>query len=156
MSNEQQKGDICAQCDETIWRDGTCGCWPLISSYSRAQAIDDGVLVDLGIFTWRGERIIDWHRFKYPVAITSTAFSACCGPHALLAEAPAVEVALAVTALLRDFKAAVQSNSDSDRVHFSHQPQPYSENLPSVKLWAVCGPGDTAEPVLTIMLEGED
>jgi len=25
-----------------------------------------------------------------------------------------------------------------------------------VKLWSVCGPGDDAEPVITIMLEGED
>ena len=25
-----------------------------------------------------------------------------------------------------------------------------------VKLWAQCGPGDDARPVITIMLEGED
>ena len=26
----------------------------------------------------------------------------------------------------------------------------------TVKLWSLCGPGDNAEPVITIMLEGED
>lgn len=26
----------------------------------------------------------------------------------------------------------------------------------TVKLWALCGPGDDAAPVITIMLEGED
>jgi hypothetical protein len=25
-----------------------------------------------------------------------------------------------------------------------------------VKLWALCGPGDDARPVITLMLEGED
>ncbi len=26
----------------------------------------------------------------------------------------------------------------------------------TVKLWCMCGPGDDAKPVLTIMLDGED
>ena len=44
--------------------------------------------------------------------------------------------------------AAIQPLGGNDRLEFSIGDD--------VKLWAHVGPGDTAEPVLTVMLQGED
>ncbi len=59
--------------------------------------------------------------------------------------------------LLCMLRSVISKGTESDRVHFEvlvdvlgngrHEP---------VKLWALCGPGDDARPVITIMLEGED
>ena len=43
--------------------------------------------------------------------------------------------------------AAIRQARGTDRVTFAAL---------GANLWAQCGPGDTAEPVITIMLEGED
>lgn len=51
-----------------------------LSSYSRAQAISDGVLVDLAVFEFRGAPILEQLRFSYPVAMTCTAFGENTSP----------------------------------------------------------------------------
>jgi len=46
---------------------------------------------------------------------------------------------------------------DTDRCHFQMRVDTLDNGrCKTVKLWAPIGLGDTAEPVLTIMLEGED
>jgi hypothetical protein len=45
----------------------------------------------------------------------------------------------------------------SDRVHFQVLVDVNGHgHREVVKLWALCGPGDNAEPVVTIMLKDED
>jgi len=52
--------------------------------------------------------------------------------------------------------ASVKSRN-SDRVHFQLLVDvPGDGRRELVKLWALCGPGDDARPVITIMLEDED
>ena len=46
---------------------------------------------------------------------------------------------------------------DDDRVHFQVLVDVNGDgHHETVQLWALCGPGDDASPVLTVMLEGED
>jgi len=47
--------------------------------------------------------------------------------------------------------------ANSDRVHFQVLVHVHGDGLrETVSLWALCGPGDGAQPVITIMVEGED
>ena len=47
--------------------------------------------------------------------------------------------------------------SNTDRVYFQVLVDVQGDGRRElVKLWALCGPGDDARPVITIMLEGED
>jgi hypothetical protein len=52
----------------------------------------------------------------------------------------------------------IATNSDGDRVDFAvHIRNDNEERTPPlVSLYALCGPGDDAEPVVTVMLPHED
>ena len=103
-----------------------------IYSYSRKQAIEDGVLVDLSM---HGP---DFGIIR-PIAVTATAWSE-------LSAGRVEEEAL--IKLLASFRIELGKCAPGvDRTHFK---------VNGVALWALCGPGDDGEPVLTIMLEGED
>jgi len=113
----------------------------LIYSYTRAQALADGVLVDI---TERAKRA----GIKYPTACTAGVWSLIeCVPEnntdTLAGMVADVRLAEVLTAML----AAIRAAHGTDRVAF--------EAL-GAALWAQCGPGDTAAPVITIMREGED
>jgi len=113
--------------------------WPIISQYSRMRAIEDGVLVDLSITAKR-------FGFKYPVAITQGAYESILGTYE---KKESTEAAHKVTAglVLIALKNAIAGVGSTDRIEFGVQ---------GIDLWALCGPGDTAAPVITVMLEGED
>jgi hypothetical protein len=54
-------------------------------------------------------------------------------------------------------RAASGQARSSDRVHFQVLVDVHGDGRHEVvNLWALCGPGDDARPVITIMLEGED
>ena len=121
----------------------------VIHSYSRAQAIADGVLIDIS-------NVAAQSGFRFPVAITAAAFAECITltPHAENMGCDIVGRACDVLTCLR--LAIKLSPGYSDRVEFKvwcvrnrHQPE-------AVKLYSVCSPGDTLDPVITIMLPGED
>ncbi len=127
--------------------------WDLIYSYTRKQAIEDGVLVDL-----MQSDIADLVReagFRLPIAMTSAAYAATVKP--LDQELPAgQDVRGRLWDVLNVLRATICGcPAGADRLHFqvlvwnglAHE---------EVRLWALCGPGDAAEPVLTLMLEGED
>lgn len=147
--------------EEDLQADQPCG--PMIFSYTRVQAIDDGVLVDL---TADGETKLLVHEagFKLPVAMTATAFhdtvlagttenesgefifpSGQSGKGRLWDVLMVLRMSIGKLPPGEDrvtFKVAVDTNGDG-----KHK---------TVKLWALIGPGDDGEAVLTIMLEGED
>ncbi len=124
---------------------------PVISEYSRAQAIEDGTLVDVSE-TAREAGI------KYPVALTRAVW------------AEYVEVPEGVEGqdergrlwdLLWMYRAHARGSLRPMRlgpsamlytllVRNDHKPPR------RVTLKAICGPGDTAEPVITILLPEED
>lgn len=121
----------------------------VIHSYSRAQAIADGALVDLTPLAREAG-------FRFPVAITSAAHAACVSltPAAEESGCDAIGRAWDLLTCLR--LAVKMLPRQADRVEFEcwcvqgrARPEP-------VRLWALVGPGDDLAPVITVMVEGED
>ncbi|MBN2584982.1 MAG: hypothetical protein JXL80_18115 [Planctomycetes bacterium] len=122
----------------------------VVFSYSRAQAIEDGVLVDLA-----QEPLVTLCRqagFRLPIAMTATAWAECVGSEPL-PQGQSVNGRL--WDVLNVLRTAIHANELTDRVHFKVRVW-NGVRFDTVQMWCQCGPGDTAEPVLTIMLEGED
>ncbi|GIW88288.1 MAG: hypothetical protein KatS3mg108_2612 [Isosphaeraceae bacterium] len=113
----------------------------LIHAYSREQAIADGVLVDIS-------KTAREAGFVFPVAVTCGVWAECvCGQ----------DEAGRLRDLLVTLRLAIRQAGDGHRVDFSVRVRSDdSPELPSVRLYAVCGPGDDGEPVVTIMLPHED
>ncbi len=116
-----------------------------IYSYSRAQAIEDGVLVDV-------TEIAQQVGFRFPVAITVALYERLC---------PSIhDVGQEYHGRLWDvlWMAALKARlpgSSTDTINFivtQQEADPRSGDLRDVdiRLWAVCSPGDEREPVVTI------
>jgi hypothetical protein len=138
-----------------------------IFSYTRAQAIADGVLVDLTSATDdKGQRLCPQAGFKVAVAITRTAWAQTIeagGSWRPDGEGEVLELkgGQSLTGRLWDLlcmlRVASRKAANSDRVHFQVLVDVHGDGRrETVSLWALCGPGDDAQPVITIMLEGED
>ena len=118
----------------------------IIFSYSRAQALEDGVLADISSLAKEAG-------FKYPVAVTQ-------GVYSILDDARVVGQSFEGRCwdMLTIFRYAIKKqNSSPDTVYFAplFLSQEADEPKP-VQMWAKCGAGDDYNPVITIMLEGED
>jgi hypothetical protein len=120
--------------------------WPVISSYSRAQAIADKVLIDVTDFA----RTIG---LRYPVALTAAVWKAHVDiPHD--AEGRADNNGLSdILMALRSF---AKEGATKDTLLFTATMHNYWYPTEPVNLKAVCGPGDTPDPVITIMFPEED
>jgi hypothetical protein len=120
----------------------------ILSRYSRAQAIADGTLIDVSARAREAG-------IRYPVALTSAVWGACVRvPEGTLYQDEAGRL-WDLLCLLR----AAARRADSDRVEFTARVVRRGDAActPSpVRLWALCGPGDNGEPVVTVMLDGED
>lgn len=123
-----------------------------ISTYSRRQAIEDGVLVDLmqpgtvGLVREAG--------FKFPVAMTAGAFAATVAR--IGEELPAgQDLQGRLWDVLWMLKCAIRRAGSTDRLSFQVRVS-NGRRHEVVRLWSACGPGDADEPVITIMLEDED
>ena len=113
----------------------------LIYSYSRAQAIEDGVLVDV---SERAKRA----GIRYPTACTHGVWALIdCVPASDTDTLAGIVRDVRAEEVLRVMLAAIRQAHGTDRVAFEALGE---------RLYAVCGPGDTSAPVITIMLEGED
>jgi hypothetical protein len=136
---------------------------PVISSYSRAQSIADGNLVDLS-------RVIEPCPFKYPVAITIAAWDATLaaggnwmpdGAGETMELPGGQDVPGRAHDMFCNLLLAIKTNArnglPADRIGFTTRidKRGNGRTVP-VELYAVCGPGDTPEPVITIMLTTED
>jgi hypothetical protein len=120
----------------------------VIFSYSRRQAIADGVLIDVTAPAKESG-------IRFPVALTAAAAWAKC-----VAVPPGVECqdeAGRLWDVLTMFRLAAR-RSEGDRLTFAVHVRDDNRGRtpPLVRLKAVCGPGDDAAPVLTIMLPDED
>jgi hypothetical protein len=138
-----------------------------IFGYSRAQAIADGVLVDLTSATdEKGVPLCAQAGFKVPVAITRAARAQTIeagGTWKTDGDSEVLELkgGQTLAGRLRDVLWMLRSASlragSTDRVHFRVAVDVEGDGRHDVvRLWALCGPGDDARPVITIMLEGED
>jgi hypothetical protein len=138
-----------------------------IYAYTRAQAIEDGVLVDLTTATDdQGQLLCQQAGFKVPVAITRAAWAKVIeagGAWKTDGDGEVLELkgGQSLTGRLLDLlwmmRTACGQSRDNDRVHFQVLVDVKGDgHQETVRLWALCGPGDQTEPVITVMLEGED
>jgi hypothetical protein len=138
-----------------------------IFSYSRAQAIADGVLIDLTTATDdKGQLLCSQAGFKVPVAITRTAWAQTIeaggswrpdGDGEVLVLKGGQSLTGRLWDLLWMLRVASRKAANSDRVHFQVLVDVHGDSCREmVNLWALCGPGDDVQPVITIMVEGED
>ena len=120
----------------------------VISTYSRAQALEDGGLVDVS-------QLAREAGFRIPVAVSRAVFAVLDPGEGLAAEGQSFQGrAWDLLAILR---LAARSARHSSEVRFSplfvlepgRSPEPLA-------LRAVCGPGDDGAPVITVMLPNED
>lgn len=120
----------------------------IISVYTRAQALEDGVLVDITSLAREAG-------FKFPVAVTQGVW-AVLNPSDEL-KAGGQDFTGRAWDMLTILRHAIRAASRMDEVHFAPLfiMEPGQKALP-VEQWAKCGPGDRGEPVITIMLRGED
>lgn len=134
----------------------------LIHRYTRAQAIADGVLIDLMQHpTPEGPEQDDLRAlvheagFRIPVAMTATAFAETVHP----LDGSVLPEGQDLTGRLWDvlwmLRCAIACAGDNDRVNFTVHIFDGKRHHP-VELYAVCGPGDHGEPVITIMRPDED
>jgi len=122
--------------------------WNVVYAYSREQAIADGVLVDV---TEQAKAI----GFRIPTVVTATLYQGYVEPPAGLAgEGQSVTGRLHDLLTLALFAAKRAVNSD--RVYFKVSFLMYPGHSETVEVIAHIGPGDSAEPVLTIMLPEDD
>jgi len=137
----------------------------VISSYSRAEAIEDGVLVSLNdpSFTFRpGLNICAEAGIKFPVAMTIAAFAKTVS-EVDTPLPPCQDISGRLWDVLSMFKLAARSGGSEIRFSVSVINWVYvgGERVNRTKretviLKALCGPGDSGEPVITIMLPEED
>ena len=117
----------------------------LIYSYSRKQAIEEGVLIDVSQEAKEAG-------FNFPVAITSAVDVG-------IKNIPASESHQSYKGRLWDILNVLRwqikaGKADGNILHFILMMHTPGKKL--YKLKSVCGPGDGMEPVITIMLPGED
>ena len=118
----------------------------VIYVYTRAQAIADGVLIDVSEMGKEAG-------FVYPVAMTSVVFNRY------------VKVPEGVSCqdekgrlwdILWMLRVAIKTGGSRTEVPFSLYVRNDNKSAKLVQLKAICGPGDDPEPVITIMLPEED
>ena len=126
----------------------------VISTYTRAQAIEDGVLVDPGSMAKEAG-------FKWPVALTTNAWADCVvWTDADSTQQIHQDQAGRLWDVLYMASHAIRTSKDSgDRMLFQLYRVPrdgQSMEAELVTLRLIVGPGDVGEPVITILLPHED
>lgn len=120
-----------------------------IYAYTRAMAIADGVLVDISEMAKEAG-------YRYPVAMTNTAYQKCVAvPESLKGEQDEDGRLWDVLWMSRFRKVVPGSEGTTATFEVLVQTRPDAEPE-TVTLKAICGPGDTAAPVVTMMMPWED
>ena len=120
----------------------------LIYSYSRKQAIKDGVLIDVS-------KVAQEAGIKYPVAVTSALWESLIKPTSeLKAQGHSFDGRL--WDLLFMFAFYARSANRCTLIYECLFQMAPSREPKLHKIKAVIGPGDTLDPVITIMLPEED
>ena len=120
----------------------------LIVSYTRKQAITDGILIDISETAREAG-------FKFPVAVTHTVWNQYIVP-----SEPLKEMGQSVQGRLWDMLMmlryySVRSNGESEMfLKFIVLNEKMKQQ--KVRLKSMCHPGDNLEPVITVMMPNED
>lgn len=123
----------------------------VISTYTRRQAIDDGFLIDVSEMAREA-------RFTVPVAMTSACWSDCVEwTDADSKRQTYQDEAGRLWDVLWMMSLAARRGGEVIRFQLYRVPRGSRGQRPRLTtLKAVIGPGDNREPVITIMLPGED
>lgn len=114
--------------------------------YTRAQAIEDGVLCDISTLAQEAG-------FKFPVAVSTGVYEV------LNAKAEGQDFNGRAWDMLTILRNAIRTAGRTNRVDFAPlfiMPKDTTLRPRPVEMYSHCGPGDQGEPVITIMLPGED
>ena len=126
----------------------------VISTYTRAQAIDDGVLIDTGPMAKEVG-------FKWPVALTAAVWSDCVAWSDADSKAQVYQdqSGRLWDVLFMSAYAIRTHRGEGDRLNFSLYRVPrngFSTKPELVTLKLIVGPGDDGQPVMTILQLQED
>jgi hypothetical protein len=135
----------------------------VIDVYTRAQAIEDGVLVDV-TETAKEAGIV------YPTAVTQALWDGYIVPPESLKGIQDMQGRLWDVLTMFSFSARAMKKSNKDvaesqkdtaqtlyfKTIFQMPSKAGNPKMETVDLKAVCGPGDNAEPIVTLMLLEED
>lgn len=121
----------------------------IIYRYTRKQAIEDGVLVDLT--SWASET-----GFRIPVACTQAVWADYIEPPEGTLDAGQSQRGRAHDVLWMLYLAIKRSPAGESDLRYDVIFLNDQLEHETVTLKAVCGPGDEGEPVMTIMLPHED
>ena len=122
---------------------------PLIYNYTRKQAIEDGVLVDLT--AWAQET-----GFTIPVACTASVWNQFIVPPGNTQAQGQSERGRAHDLLWMLYVSIRQQPNVADLLMFEVIFIDAQCKQQKIQLKAICGPGDQGESVLTVMLPNED
>jgi hypothetical protein len=119
----------------------------LIHSYSRARAIEDGVLIDVSAVAREAG-------IRFPLALTAAVWAKCV---AVLPGVVCQDEAGRLWDVLFLLRYGIQRAAGRVVLYSLHvRNSSRSGAPPLVRLRAVCGPCDQGEPVITVMLPKED
>jgi len=118
----------------------------VLHAYTRKQAIADGVLIDVS-------RTAKEAGFRHPVALTSAAWAESVSVPESASWQDETGRLWDILTMLRYF---ILKDPDRSLVRFIVQVQNDEHSPQTVHLKSLCGPGDDGEPVITVMLPGED
>lgn len=124
----------------------------LLHSYSRAQAIDDGVLIEVSDTARQAG-------FVVPVALTTAAWADCVAwsDADSCRQTRQDESARLWDVLWMAYLATRRANGSQVAVALLRVPRDGQSRSPhGTRLRMHIGPGDHGEPVITIMMPGED
>ena len=117
-----------------------------IFAYSRADAIKDGVLVDVSEMAREAG-------FRFPVALTHAAFETCVS---VPANVPCQDEEGRLWDVLNVARFSILQSEHAREVVFTPRVKNDAGRAKRRQLKAVVGAGDSGEPVVTIMLPTED
>ena len=125
--------------------------FPIIHSYTRADAIRDGVLLDISDTAKK-------FGFKYQVAVTSNLYQTYIVPNENLGNSGQTSESRLELVLAELYYAIKGLDKHSTRINFKVEflMDSIKEEFKEIDIIADCGPGDTLEPVITIMLPEDD
>ena len=118
-------------------------------SYTRSQALEDGVLIDITELAKKAG-------FRFPTAVSANLYYSVLTPvSSLSSQGQSFEGR--VWDLLNILRATIKSNPNTSRLTFS---PPFIMTLgiksSPIKIVSTIGPGDHLEPVITIFLPEDD
>ena len=124
----------------------TDGDWEVIASYSRRQALDDGLLVD-------ASNVACEAGIRYPVALTRCVFERCV---TVPPGVPGQDLEGRLWDVVWMLSCAIRQKPGGREIRFGVFVKNDLQAARRVELKAVCGPDDDLSPCITVMAPEED